>query len=617
MPTPTATSETAAVPPMTQYEVKFNGTAITGAVQLVGFVVDTSLSLPAMAELVFLDNMDPSNTASTADELSRKIGNKVEIRAAAGQEPASLLFKGEVAAIETRADSKEITTVLRCVDNLRKLYGGRKVRTMLNMKHSAVVSKVVQEAGLQSMVDATTVSHPFVIQHNESDGEFLERLAAECGYLLYCDKESEKIVFKKPPELQESVAVPSASRAGPKQLMMGEDLIAYEVMAGAPLITKVETRGWDGKNKQAIVATKTVSDGKKFAKVGFTPPAPTRQSQTTVSPFSYFNQDHATSSAGAIADHISTSGIRFRGRILGNPNLSAGVEVAIGGAGEAFSGHYLVTSCRHTYDDGGLETEIVCDGLGERGAALAASGTSTLISPASPPPNTAPWAMTAIVTNLNDPDSLGRVKVKFPTLGQANGADVESDWVRVVSMGFGAERGFSWLPEVNDEVLFLAHYGDLRDGFIVGGLHNTEDKPPAELGTAAQQDGKVEKKGLVTRAKSRLLFNDKQGEEGVEVHVKDTVITMKFDAGKKVATITVDGNEILTMESGKGITIESKDGDVNIKGVNVKIEAKTAFEAKGTTAKVEGSGQTEVKGATVTVNGSGMTEVKGGLVKIN
>src|SRR5437588_12280390 len=54
-----------------------------------------------------------------------------------------------------------------------------------------------------------------------------------------------------------------------------------------------------------------------------------------------------------------------------------------------------------------------------------------------------------IVTNVKDDQKLGRIKVCFPRLP----GKPESDWVRVAQPSAGPDRGFYWLPHVNDEVL--------------------------------------------------------------------------------------------------------------------------------------------------------------------
>ena len=56
------------------------------------------------------------------------------------------------------------------------------------------------------------------------------------------------------------------------------------------------------------------------------------------------------------------------------------------------------------------------------------------------------------------PTSIGRVKVKFPWLGD----DVESWWARIAAPGAGPDYGIVWVPQVNDEVLVGFEHGDVR-----------------------------------------------------------------------------------------------------------------------------------------------------------
>ncbi len=48
-----------------------------------------------------------------------------------------------------------------------------------------------------------------------------------------------------------------------------------------------------------------------------------------------------------------------------------------------------------------------------------------------------------LISNLDDPEKIGRVKVKFPELG-----NVESDWARLATLMAGASRGTFFRPEV-------------------------------------------------------------------------------------------------------------------------------------------------------------------------
>ena len=79
-----------------------------------------------------------------------------------------------------------------------------------------------------------------------------------------------------------------------------------------------------------------------------------------------------------------------------------------------------------------------------------------------------------IVTNNQDPDKLGRVKVRFPWLSDED----ESQWARMLTPMAGDNRGMYFIPEVDDEVLVAFEQGDMRFPYILGALWNGEDKPP-------------------------------------------------------------------------------------------------------------------------------------------
>src|SRR2546430_12727923 len=80
-----------------------------------------------------------------------------------------------------------------------------------------------------------------------------------------------------------------------------------------------------------------------------------------------------------------------------------------------------------------------------------------------------------VVTNNQDPDGMGRVKVKFPWLSDAD----ESNWARVAAPMAGQERGIYFLPEVGDEVLVGVEDGDVRVSYLLGALWDWPEAPAA------------------------------------------------------------------------------------------------------------------------------------------
>src|SRR5258708_25684211 len=84
-----------------------------------------------------------------------------------------------------------------------------------------------------------------------------------------------------------------------------------------------------------------------------------------------------------------------------------------------------------------------------------------------------------VVTNAEDTDKLGRVKVKFPWLPKDNkGVAIESSWARVSAPMAGKDRGFMFMPAVSDEVLIAFEHGDPHSPYILCGPWNSKNKPP-------------------------------------------------------------------------------------------------------------------------------------------
>jgi uncharacterized protein involved in type VI secretion and phage assembly len=278
-----------------------------------------------------------------------------------------------------------------------------------------------------------------------------------------------------------------------------------------------------------------------------------------------------------------------------------------------------------------------------------------------PTSGTVPFAVVAIVTDNVDPDALGRIKVKFPTLPE----EPTSFWLRQVSPNAGKERGFYALPEVDDEVLVVFMQGSQDVGVIIGQFWNGVDVPPPEAGDGAGgsvhasdfgNDATAGSGALDTNDrrfwKSRsghlFIFDDKDGSETVEIWDKTRGLSVVLDsAANGIQISSKDGNieisaggDITLSAAGHikykaGSNVEGEAGQAiklkagtEIKGeastdasftcLNFKVEAKVKVEMKAVMVDIKGSAMAKfVAGAMCTVEGSAMCKVSGGLVMIN
>jgi uncharacterized protein involved in type VI secretion and phage assembly len=189
-----------------------------------------------------------------------------------------------------------------------------------------------------------------------------------------------------------------------------------------------------------------------------------------------------------------------------------------------------------------------------------------------------------VVTNNQDPDGMGRVKVRFPWLSDED----ESNWARVASPMAGKERGVFFLPEVEDEVLVCFEQGDARLPYVLGALWNGKDAPPA-----SNDDGKNNVRVIKSRSGHVVRLTDEDGKEKIEIIDKSTKNSIVFDTAKNTITITADKDIVLSAAQGK-IKLDAQEIEVK-SSANAKVEA-------GGNMDLKASGQMNVKGATVNLN---------------
>lgn len=177
----------------------------------------------------------------------------------------------------------------------------------------------------------------------------------------------------------------------------------------------------------------------------------------------------------------------------------------------------------------------------------------------------------ALVTDIKDPDSQGRVKVALPWSPDAGGQRFEA-WARLATMFGGNNRGSWFVPDVDDEVLVGFEHGDPRRPCVLGGLWNGRDQPPASMDGA----GKNYKKVLRSR-------------NGVQITLDDQ-----------------DGREQLLLETPGGQTFTLKDGPGAVE----------IADSNGNSIKLETAGITITAAVKVTVNAS-QVAVSAGMVTVD
>jgi phage protein D len=509
--------------------------------QINSLTVENSLTLHDVATIEFLDAK-----IDLIDNENFKVGDPIEVSVAFGKNgKETTIFKGEVIESEPEYKLPLISLKVRAFDESHRLTRGRHVRDFQNVTDSDMAKKIAGEAGLDPKgVESTSITHPYIFQDNQSNLEFLKQRAALIGFMTYV--RDGVLYFHK---LKESKEVQS--------LGWGKEGLTefYSKVSSVKQPTEIEVRGWDPKRKQAVVAKIGAGKGHPEAKAadrsgaaqkGATKIGSAKQLLSTT----VRSDSQAKQMAQGEADRWAGAHMQAEGVSSGNPTLSAGTSVTFSNLGDKFKGKYIITSATHTFDskkryttnfDVAAHTETTLAGLFGAPESEARVGFSI-----------------GIVTNNDDPEGWGRVKVKYPALSE----DKESDWARVVSVGAGPERGIEFIPEINDEVLVGFEQGDIHCPYVLGGLWNGKDAPPKKTPDVVA-GGKVERRIIRSRTGHIVILDDSTSSPSV---------TIKTKAGHKI--VLDDKAPSITIEDKSGcfIKFDSNSKTIEINATFVKIK---------------------------------------------
>jgi len=174
-------------------------------------------------------------------------------------------------------------------------------------------------------------------------------------------------------------------------------------------------------------------------------------------------------------------------------------------------------------------------------------------------------AFPALVTDIVDPEGLGRVKIALPWSPDTAGARYET-WARLATLMAGNNRGSWFIPDVDDEVLIVFEGGDPRRPYVIGSLWNGKDTPPESMDGA----GKNFKKVLRSRNGVKLTMDDTDGREQFILETPGgQKLTLKDGPGA-VEIVDSNGNSIKMETSGITITASAK---VTINASQVAVSA--------------------------------------------
>ena len=469
----------------------------------------------------------------------------------------------------------------------------------------------------------------YFTQYKESNFEFLNRLSAEFGEWFFYD--GKELFFGKP-DTSKSV-----------DLIAGKDITSLELkMQVMPLTCK----SFSYQSKDDSILSGSTPSGLeaggvygKFAHgesnklyTEVTTPAirPRVETKADLDNFLKIQKSAQAAQLEVVSGTSTNAEI-----ILG----SVATILVSSRSGDGFTqteqGNYVITGIDHKIAEGKYQNTF--EGLP---SAIEVMPVATVKKPMAE-------QQIAVVKDNSDPDNLGRVKVQMLWHSQ----NATTDWIRVMTSdgGLGGKtgknRGFVFIPEVNDQVVVGFRYNDPDRPFVMGSLFH------GKSATGGGTDNKIKtistnKGNTITMDddKGSMLMEDVKGNsvlidgtgnininctELIELKTGDSSITLKKDGTilitgkmkvevKSDQTVNIEGTSKVAVKSDQAVSIEGTT-EVGVKGTNIAVKANANLDlAANANLSAKATANLALEGtAMAKLSSAAMTEITAALVKIN
>jgi phage protein D len=505
--------------------------------------VQNFVRLPDICTLIAVFQKGHPGQDEPIDQHPFGIGKKLEIRLGARESlTTSTLFRGDIVTLEPKFGAGGVELLVRGFDRAHLLLRSRKVRTFQNQTASDIVSKVVTDAGFQADCDASGDPYQFVQQDNETDWDFIWRLAERVGFEFLVEDQTAH--FRRP------------TADGAIDLEWPTTLRSFSPgVSAVQQVTDVTLLAQDPGTNSAIDVT--ASSANQIAQIGVDRDSVVNafgDAHLHIATEPVKTQSEGQALAQALLDKLANGYIAAEGISDGNPQIKAGAKVAVSGVGQLFSGTYRVAAATHVLRGGSTYETHFANSSSHTVLGAVGSDRSTRA------PGFGTQLVLGIVTNNQDPSNMGRVRVRYPALS----SDAEGTWARIATPSAGNARGLLMLPVVGEEVLVGFEHDDTTRPYVLGSLFNGQDMPGDDL--------------LQNETGSFVLLSDKQ------IYTQSQQDYTIKSNGKLGVQIADDVQEQF-----------SQDWTVQISG-SASLKATQPFEIDGQNITLNGQAQVNIQG---------------------
>jgi uncharacterized protein len=230
---------------------------------------------------------------------------------------------------------------------------GKNSRTWTKRRDSDAVHEIASFNNMEAVVETTKEQLAQIEQNQESDWEFLKKLADRNHFELYVD-ERKTLHFAHPNDKATAIV----------RLVYGEGLLSFKPEANlAGQVARVEVYGWDPKTKKQIVGRASAGEesglsGKSAGQrlnafVRDPSKRPTLRLRQPV-----FTQSEADNRAKAALNERAKQFLTGEGEAIGLPEVRPDRNVELANLGAPFSKTYYVQQATHKIDSSGYRTRF-------------------------------------------------------------------------------------------------------------------------------------------------------------------------------------------------------------------------------------------------------------------
>ena len=582
--------------------------------------LEASTFLPRMCEIEFLES--PQYIGKYTYSLFAP-GDDVAVFAyASGNLTGDVVFKGTVTGIEMISDEGSgVRTVFRCHDGAAAMLGGTKTKMWKQKTYAEVVKEIAGKNGLNpllgSAIESSSATHETVVQLNETDWDFICRLAREIGYVCFVEVYTQltlsktRLFWGKVPKASRGTSSPTR----PKGFEVGDGrvLSLRAMVSGLGLVSNVQAAGWDAKqDTTALTAASTSGSASDSVNVRRNPSSfqvNTAGVKTSMDRMASSTAE-AKGLAKGLAKRVASAAADIELIVRGHPAAKLNQPIYLDDA-LFLEGKYIVSAVTHDFGgESGFITTIYCTGIEDRSL----GGLSGEVAQRP----TLDGVYPAIVNSIEDPQGKGRVNLTLPWLS----AKYITGWAPILQMGAGQSTGWQSLPAPKSEVLVAFQNGQLENPYVLGGFFgsSTGKVKPADL----MKSGSPVKQVFTTKSGHQLIFDDEGDDSGITIRTKNgqtCSIVMSDKKGISIITngegdvhVSTDGN--VNVDAKKNAKVVANEVSVESKGA-VKVDAAAALNLTGSSITVDATSSATIKGASVNVEATGSLTLKGAVVNVN